>query len=47
MVGFVLNAVCPLACFSNMVMMIEITSQRVEAAVALSGFFARTVFLSA
>ena len=28
--GFVLNAICPLVCCSNIVMMIEIASQRVE-----------------
>ena len=28
--GLVLNAICPLVYFSNMVMMIEIASQRVE-----------------
>ena len=28
--GLVLNAICPLVCFSNIVMMTEIASQRVE-----------------
>ena len=28
--GLVLNAICPLVCFSNMVTLIEIASQRVE-----------------
>ena len=47
MVGLVLNVIDPLVCFLYMVMMVEIASQRVKASCVLSGFFARTVFLSA
>ena len=46
MVGLVLNVIDPLVCFSYMVMMVEIASQRVKASCVLSVFFA-TVFLSA
>ena len=38
MVGIVLNAICPSVCYSNVVMMVEIASQRVEASCALSVF---------
>ena len=36
--GFVLDAILPLECFSNMVVMDEIVSQRVEFFCALSVF---------
>ena len=36
--GFVLNAICPLECFSNMAVMVEIVSRRVEFSFALSVF---------
>lgn len=38
MVGLVLNVICPLVCCSNVLMMVEIASQRVEASFALSVF---------
>ena len=37
-VGFVLNAICPLEYFSNMAVMVEIVSRRVEFSCALSVF---------
>ena len=36
--GFVLNAICPLENFSNMAVMVEIVSRRVEFSCALSVF---------
>ena len=36
--GFVLNAICPLEYFSNMAVMVEIVSRRVEFSCALSVF---------
>ena len=36
--GFVLNAICPLEYFSNMTVMVEIVSRRVEFSCALSVF---------
>jgi len=38
MVGLVLNAIGPLVCFSYMVVMVEIASQRVKASCVLSVF---------
>ena len=45
--GFVLNAIFPLEYFSNMAVMDEIVSQRVEFSCALSVFCVRAFFLSA
>ena len=38
MAGFILNAISPLECFSNMTVMVEIVSQRVEFSCTLSVF---------
>ena len=45
--GFVLDAIFPLEYFSNMAVMDEIVSQRVEFSCALSVFCVRAFFLSA
>ena len=37
--GFVLNAICPLEYFSNMAVMVEIVSRRVEFSCALRSVF--------
>ena len=41
--GFVLNAICPLEYFSNMTVMVEIVSRRVEFSCALSVFVCKSV----
>ena len=38
MAGFVSNAICPLECFSNMAMMVDIVPERVEFSCARSIF---------
>ena len=44
MVGLLLNVIGPLVCFSYMVMMVEIASQRVKASCVLSVFFLLELF---
>ena len=45
--GFVLNVICPSEYFSNMAVMVEIVSRRVEFSCALSVFFVGAFFLPA
>ena len=45
MVVLVLNAICPLVCFPNIVMMVKIASQRVRSVSVLELFFSLHSYL--